>query len=186
MPSMSSIPVLTTERLALRPFQTSDAERVSRLVSEPAVASRISRSGIEYQSPEQWIDQQQVNFEEANYLTLAVVRHADGVLIGCVTQTHYEIDDNAELDYWIGKPYWNQGYAAEACAPMIDYTFDAWNLHRIFACHFVTNPASGRVLEKLGFTREGTLRQHYCANHVYEDLVYWGLLRSEWSDHPPV
>lgn len=176
---MLTLPRLTTERLLLRQFQPSDADTIADLASHPDVVGNISRACIPYHTPAQWIDQQQVNFEEANYLTLAVTLH-DDQFIGCVTLTHYEVDDNAELDYWIGKPYWNRGYATEACAPMIDYTFDLWRLHRVFACHFATNPASGRVLQKLGFTREGALRQHYCADNVYEDLVYWGLLRNEW------
>ncbi|QNN24163.1 GNAT family N-acetyltransferase [Planctomycetales bacterium ZRK34] len=178
---MLTIPVLTSEQLILRPFETADVALVSRYAADPAVADRVSRSAIEYQSPEQWIDQQHVNFEEANYLTLAITQRAGGQLLGCITQTHYEADEHAELDYWIAKPYWNRGYATEAGRLMLDYTFDCWQLRRVFACHFATNPASGRVLEKLGFTREGVLRQHYCADNVFEDLVYWGLLRHEWA-----
>ncbi len=65
------------------------------------------------------------------------------------------------MSYWLGVPYWNQGYGTEAVNAVLAYEFNQWHLHRIYAPHFLNNPASGRVLQKVGMTYEGRMREHY-------------------------
>jgi len=64
----------------------------------------------------------------------------------------------AEMGYWLAEPFWNKGITTQAVRLFTDYVFREFQLHRVFAYCFTTNPASARVLEKAGFTREGTLR----------------------------
>jgi len=66
----------------------------------------------------------------------------------------------AELGYWIGVPYWGKGYATEAARSVVNYGFSTLELHRIFASHVPANPASGRVLTKIGMRHEGRLLGH--------------------------
>jgi RimJ/RimL family protein N-acetyltransferase len=76
-------------------------------------------------------------------------------------------------------PYWGRGYASEAAAALLLHGFEHFPLNRIFAMHFARNPASGRVLQKIGMRHEGTLRQHLKKWGQYVDLECYGLLRSE-------
>jgi ribosomal-protein-alanine N-acetyltransferase len=87
--------------------------------------------------------------------------------------------DRAELGYWIGAPYWGRGYATEASRAVVRWGFEGLGLRRIHASHFPRNPASGRVLEKLGMRHEGTLRQHVKKWDEYLDLESYGLLADE-------
>ncbi|MFH1377867.1 MAG: GNAT family protein, partial [Planctomycetota bacterium] len=90
----------------------------------------------------------------------------------------------AEMGYWVGKPYWNQGYCSEAGAAVIAFAFNTLRLNRVSATCFARNAASARVLEKLGFKNEGRLRQAIMKWGQYEDAFVFGLLKSEWT--PPV
>lgn len=78
----------------------------------------------------------------------------DGQLIGCTGYRAFG-SDHAELGFWLGKPYWEQGYATEAVAALIAHAFDADGFDYLTAGHFSDNPASARVIEKLGFVAQG-------------------------------
>ena len=89
--------------------------------------------------------------------------------------------DHAELGYWIGVPYWGAGYATEGARAVMQFGFETLSLNRIFASHFSRNPASGRVLQKIGMRYEGTLRRHLKKWDEYIDLECYGVLRSEFQ-----
>jgi RimJ/RimL family protein N-acetyltransferase len=105
-----------------------------------------------------------------------------GHLIGTVFVGQHGSPANARgvLGYWIGVPYWNKGFATEAANAVLGYGFTRRGFNRIGADHFAHNPASGRVMEKLGMTREGVLRQ-YCEKWGhYLDVVTYSILHEEW------
>jgi [ribosomal protein S5]-alanine N-acetyltransferase len=79
------------------------------------------------------------------------------------------------------RKHWGRGYATEAAAEVIRYGFEECGLQRIFAGCFLRNPASGRVLEKVGMQREGTLRRHQMKWGEPLDIAFYGLLREEWE-----
>ena len=85
----------------------------------------------------------------------------------------------AEMGYWIAIKFWNRGFATEAARAVLDYSFSDLDLQRIFAHHFKRNPASGKVLEKIGMQKEGVLRSHIKKWGKFEDLVVYGILRSD-------
>jgi RimJ/RimL family protein N-acetyltransferase len=87
---------------------------------------------------------------------------------------------HAEVGYWIGVPFWGNGYCTEAVRELLRYGFDRFKLNRIHSNHFSTNPASGRVLRKLGMKHEGTMRKHICKWGEYLDVELYGLLASEY------
>ena len=93
------------------------------------------------------------------------------------------LDNNGELGYWIGKPYWGRGYCTEAAREMVRYGFEILGLHRIHSNHFGSSPASGRVMQKIGMIREGTRREHYKKWGEYEDRVEYGLLAGSGRRH---
>ena len=89
--------------------------------------------------------------------------------------------NQAELGYWIGKPFWNRGYATEAAIAVIRFGFASLDLDRIASRHFSRNPASGRVMQKAGLRHEGTARQSMIKWGKYEDLQLYAILREDWS-----
>ena len=104
-----------------------------------------------------------------------------GELVGAIGLMVKPEHANAEMGYWVGVPYWNRGYAAEAARALIAFGFEALELERIHAHYFIRNPASGRVMEKAGMTREGLLRHAIRKNGVFEDLAVYAILRDQFE-----
>jgi len=103
----------------------------------------------------------------------------DGEAIGSISVSrcgniHYR---TAELGYYLGEPYWGRGYTTEAVKLVCDYVFGHSDILRIFAEPFSFNVASCRVLEKAGFTCEGTLRSNAFKNGRSEDMKMYALLK---------
>ena len=177
-------PKIETERLILRPFRLSDAQVVQLLAGERDIADTTMSISHPYEDgmAEEWIGGRDSAYKDGKAITFAIVLRDEYSVIGAVG---LEIDrecDAAELGYWVGKPFWSRGYATEAAAALLDYGFDELHLNRIHAAHFARNPSSGRVMEKVGMLYEGTARQAMKKWGKYEDLVSYGVLRSEWSN----
>jgi [ribosomal protein S5]-alanine N-acetyltransferase len=175
-------PTLKTERLALRGFTLKDAPDVQRLAGEWEVARTLLSVPHPYEDgvAEEWISGHRSAFERGEGVNFAAVLRERGELCGSIGLLINSRDANAELGYWIGVPYWGQGYATEAAREVVRYGFEELGLHRIYAAHFGNNPASGRVLRKIGMTYEGTRREHHRKWGDYEDRVEYGLLVCEW------
>ena len=103
-----------------------------------------------------------------NDYTWAVILKETNEPIGCMGyypfgKSNIEIGENdAEVGYWIGKPHWNNGYCTEALQAMIHYCYEKKHFQTLWADFFVDTPASGRVMEKCGFTDTG--KENYCSN----------------------
>lgn len=97
-------------------------------------------------------------------------------------QPNADVYRSGELAYWITPEEWGNGHATEASYLVVDHAFAELGLHRIEASAFESNEASKRVLEKLGFTREGTSRRAAYVDGEWVDVAEFGLLDSEWSD----
>jgi [ribosomal protein S5]-alanine N-acetyltransferase len=179
---MKQHPTLHTQRLILRPFEMADARDVQRLAGDHAIADTTLNIPHPYEDgmAEQWIATHKPQFEAGEQATFAIALQATSELVGAIGLVINRRFDRAELGYWIGRPYWNHDYCTEAGRAVVSYGFTELNLNRIHAYHLSRNPASGRVMEKLGMTREGLLRQHAKKWGKYEDLVEYGLLREDW------
>jgi [ribosomal protein S5]-alanine N-acetyltransferase len=86
-----------------------------------------------------------------------------------------------EIGYWVGLPYWGQGYATEAARALVHFGFSRLGLHRVQARHLSRNPASGRVLQKLGMALEGTQRESVRSWDRFEDVALYAVLAHEWA-----
>jgi ribosomal-protein-alanine N-acetyltransferase len=188
---MGPQPILETERLILRPFKQSDAEKVQELAGDKRIASTTLNIPHPYDDgmAEGWINTHEEKYKNGKGIVYAITSKDDGELIGAISLNKPIDHHAAELGYWIGVPYWNNGYCTEAGKAVLKYAFQEVELNRVYALYLSRNPASGRVLEKLGMVHEGTLRKHVLKWGVYEDLEYVGILRSEWKktgSHDPV
>ncbi|MGZ8803571.1 MAG: GNAT family N-acetyltransferase [Mycobacterium sp.] len=180
-------PTLETSRLVLRPFRNDDAANVRRLAGDWSVAD--TTLNVPHPYPEgaagDWIASHSVALEAGTRMTFAIESRppVHESLVGTVGLLLNRTRDVGEVVYWLGAEFRNRGYCTEAARAVIEYAFTALELHRIHAGHFARNPASGRVLAKLGMLQEGVLRQHVKKWERYEDLVVYGLLRDEWLRH---
>ena len=178
-------PTIHASRILLRPFSLDDAAAVQLLAGEYEIADTTLSIPHPYEDgmAEDWIDGRAEQFQAEMNANFAIVEKVSLQLIGAVSLAVDKDAHKAELGYWIGKPYWNQGYATDAAESIIDYGFKHLRLNRIVARHFVRNPASGRVMQKVGMVYEGTLRKDVIKWGKYEDLHLYSLLRDEWNDH---
>ena len=176
--AMTEQPELQTPRLLLRPFRLTDAADVQRLAGTREVADTTLSVPHPYEPgmAETWIGSHPAQFAAGTVVTYAVTLQDQGRLIGVVSLGVTPRHRRAELSYWIGVPYWNQGYATEAARALIAYGFAALDLNKITASHLTRNPASGRVMQKLGMTYEGTLRHHFLKGNTFEDVAVYGLI----------
>jgi RimJ/RimL family protein N-acetyltransferase len=176
-------PQLRTERLVLRGFTPTDAPRVRELAGERDIASTTLRVPHPYEDgmAEAWIATHPRLLEEGTSLSLAILLAETDEFLGAVGLEINAENERAELGYWIGKPYWGNGYCTEAAWAVMRHAFEELRLNRIVAHHFARNPASGRVMEKLGMKREGCLRRHIKKWGEFEDEVAYGLLREEFA-----
>jgi [ribosomal protein S5]-alanine N-acetyltransferase len=179
-------PNLETTRLLLRPFRTADADDVQRLAGDRDVADTTLKIPHPYEDgmAEKWIANHRDWFDHGQQAVFAVTRKDDGRLLGAIGLRIERDDQRAELGYWIGKPYWGQGFCTEAARAILSFGFEQLGLHRVQACHFTRNRASGRVLQKVGMTQEGRLREHSRKWDAFEDIEVFGLVADERRDAP--
>jgi RimJ/RimL family protein N-acetyltransferase len=139
---------MRSKQLSYRPLKGSDASRVALLAGDWDVARMTSRIPHPYSliDADLWIgsigDDEFVRGVESG-----------GELIGAVG--YIEAESEAEIGYWIGKPYWGHGFATEAARALVEHCFGERKFRRLTCGHFVDNPASARVIAKLGFKRIG-------------------------------
>ena len=158
---------LETSRLRFRPWFDSDAPALYKYASDPDVGPRAGWPP--HQSVEDSLQIIRTLFSGDHMWALELKE--TGEPIGCMGYYAYgesNIDiapDDAELGYWIAKPYWNQGLCTEALQAMIDHCFNVKHFQTLWADFFVDNPASGRVMEKCGFHDTGKI--NWCS-HLYQ------------------
>ena len=171
--------VVETERLLLRPWTESDIPALIPLIGAREVAATTLRipHPYTYEDAEAFLRHSREVNEGGQGVRLAVLLREDATLcggIGLVTEPRHQ---HAELGYWLGVPYWGKGYATEAARAVVDYGFNELKLHRIFASHFPNNPASGRILRKIGMTYEGRLRDHIYKWDEFHDMELYGIVQ---------
>jgi [ribosomal protein S5]-alanine N-acetyltransferase len=181
---VTAVPTLETERLILRAFGMEDAESVQKLAGAREVAEMTLLIPHPYPegAAEAWIASQPEEASRGTGYVFAVIEKASGHLVGAIGLTCSPVHNRAELGYWLGVPYWGKGYCTEAASAVLRFGFETLALNRIYACHFGTNPASGRVMQKAGMRYEGLLRSHHYKWGTYVDSVCYGLTSSDWAE----
>lgn len=122
------------------------------------------------------------HYEAGDLLQLGIERREDARLIGtCTLHQMHKQNRRAELGYVLGSAWWGQGYMHEALVAFVDHAFGALNLHRLEADIDPRNANSAKSLERLGFQREGYLRERWIVAGEVSDSAVYGLLASEWQ-----
>lgn len=183
-----SLSVQDSDRLILRAFIQADAATVQKLAGAFEIADTTAAIPHPYKDgmAESWISNLETIFANEKGVTFAIVAKSgaslpEQALVGAISLMGLEADHQAEVGYWLGKPYWGRGYGTEALKRLVEYAFEDLNLVRLYAHHLTRNPASGRVLEKAGFIHEGSRPSHAKKWGKLEDIEEYGLLRTSVS-----
>ncbi len=170
---------ITTKRLVLRLFQKSDAEAVTRLCNNFNIYNNTLYLPFPYTLEDalSWIEHHLDNFNANKSYEFAITNKESGELYGAIALSNNQRFHNGEIAYWIGEEYWGNGYATEAAQAILQFAFNEKQYHKVYARYFRSNPASGRVIEKLGMKKEGILIDHIKKDKRYEDLVYYGMIK---------
>ena len=175
---------IETERLILRRFEYSDDtamltywvadEKIQSLYSEPVYSTK--------EAVRELLDKYIGSYERNDYYRWAIIEKNSGECIGQIA--YFLVDSKnhfAEIEYCIGSEFQCRGFATEATKAVIRYGFDKINLHKVQICTKTINKPSKRVIEKCGFTYEGTLRDYFYMNGEYVGRLYFSILRNEYQ-----
>ncbi|TDD59502.1 N-acetyltransferase [Kribbella antibiotica] len=176
-------PTLLTDRLRLRPFEDADRGDLFALHSNADVLRYWdSPPWTEPARAERFVAACRAMAAEGTGARLAVERAADGVFLGWCSLTEWNPDfRSASLGYCYNAAAWGNGYATEAARALLGWAYGTLDLNRVQAEADTRNAPSARVLQKLGFLLEGTLREDCIVNGDVSDSWVYGLLRRDWK-----
>ena len=175
------LPRLETPRLVIRRMSMADAEDIYEYGRDPEVSRHVLwdayRSVGEARMYLKYVQRQYRLNEPASW---GIELKATGRLIGTIGFMWWNQEyRSAEVGYSLSRAYWNHGLMTEALRAVIKFGFEEMNLNRIEAQHETTNPASGRVMEKVGMKKEGVLRQRLRNKGKFVDVALYSVLRGE-------
>lgn len=175
---------IMTERLILRKFAYTDDdamirnwvadEKIQSMYSEPVYTTKAAVKGL--------LDKYIGSYAQPDCYRWAIIEQQSGECIGQIA--YFLVDSKnhfAEIEYCIGSAFQCRGYATEATKAVIRYGFERIRLHKVQICTKTVNAASKRVIEKCGFTYEGTLRDYFYMNGEYVGRLYFSMLKSEYE-----
>jgi [ribosomal protein S5]-alanine N-acetyltransferase len=180
---VATIPILEADRLRLRPFAPADAPAVERMAGERRVSEMTLNIPHPYPAglAARWIAGHAPAAAEGRFYAFAVERKDDGALLGAVAITPEARFRRAEIGYWLGLPHWNRGYMTEAARAVVAFGFARLGLVRIQATCYPRNPASAKVMQKVGMVYEGLLRGYVYKDGTQEDIAMYAVLRGDWA-----
>ena len=173
--------ILVDKHVHLSEFQPSDEAACVEYLNEKEIYDRTLRIPYPYTAEafQQWLAILQQSRQQHGEPVHWAIRNQSGGLIGGIGFQDLEIGKchRAEIGYWLAKPYWGRGIMTAVVGRACRHAFEAWGLAKIVAHVFSFNAASGRVLEKCGFQKEGYLHKHHQKDGRYIDACLYGLLR---------
>ena len=178
-----NLTTIQTSRLLLRPLERSDCDDLFSLRSHPEVNRYTGNTPFAtVESAKEMIERDINAMDEGEYVRFALIRDSDSKLIGTCGLFHFDEQcRRAEIGYDLHPDVWGRGYINEALVPLINLGFAEMDLNRIEADVDPLNASSIKTLERLGFKKEGFLRERWIVNGVKADTAFYGLLLSDWK-----
>lgn len=173
---------LRGRRVTLRRLTLADAPAIFGLFRDPAVTRYWSRPPMtQLAQARALIREVRAGYRSGDSLQFGIERDGDRTLVGTCTLFHFNAGSRrAEIGYALGSAWWGQGLMHDALQALLRYAFDDLGLHRLEADIDPRNAASARSLARLGFVKEGHLRERWIVAGVVSDTDLYGLLRGEW------
>ncbi|HVQ37354.1 MAG TPA: GNAT family N-acetyltransferase [Pyrinomonadaceae bacterium] len=178
-----NLPTIEANRIRLRWVSEADIDALYTIFSDPEVMRYWSSPPIaDRDAAAKIVAEIHEGFASRAHLKWGLARLTDDMVIGTVTLYGLNLEHRrAEIGYAMGRAHWGNGYMQEALQALLGFAFDVLHLHRIEADVDPRNAASIRSLEKLGFQREGYLRERWQVGGEIQDALFYGLLRSDWE-----
>jgi ribosomal-protein-alanine N-acetyltransferase len=176
--------ILPTKRLRLRFLYEADLPALYAMYSHPEVMRYWSfPAWTDIAQAQQMLRNTQTGYQSGSELKLGIERKADQVLVGMCSLFEFLMPSRrAEIGYALGRPYWGSGYMYEALQALLGYAFNSMHLNRLEADIDPRNLPSAKTLERLGFKKEGHLRERWIVQDEITDTWLYGLLRREWLE----
>ena len=176
------LPTIEAERICLRCIEESDLEQLYAIYSDPKVMRYWSTPPLEsIDKARTLLKEIQAGNQERTMLKWGVALKSTDILIATVTLFNLErTQGRAEIGYAQARAYWGQGYIHEALQSLLTYAFEEMKLRRLEADVDPRNGASIKTLERLGFQKEGFLRERWHVAGEIQDALFYGLLEREW------
>ncbi len=186
-PILKPLPTLETERLILRELRLDDAEDMFAYAKDAEIAAfGLWLPQVTLQENIDDLRETLEGYAAGTALDWAVEHRADRKMIGRINLGGYHPRDRrADLGHAYNRDYWGKGYATEAARTVVAFAFDTFELNRVGAAVLPDNMGSIRVLEKLGFQKEGVRRHYTTLRGQPEDLWSYSVLAREWREHKP-
>lgn len=177
------LPTIETDRLVLRPLNQKDAKDLFVIFSDPVVMKYWNTPPwTSLDDARDFINSSVDAMSRQESITLGIVVKATGEMIGkCMLFSYVRESKRAEIGFAIGPSYWGRGFVSEAGQALLEYGFDKLGLRRVEADIDPNNVSSGKTLERLGFIREGVLRQRWEVNGVVSDSALYGVLAEDFQ-----
>ncbi|MCW6159539.1 MAG: GNAT family N-acetyltransferase [Candidatus Micrarchaeales archaeon] len=172
-------------RLYLKSPEQQDADAIAELANNYNVSKELHNTFPHpYTRADaiSFIDFAAASLADGTGLHLAIRIKGEGEVIGMVGLRIFSRNRSAEIGYWLGEKYWSRGYGKEAIRLMLAYGFEKLKLNRIYAGVFSHNERSMHILEKLGFCREGVLREEELKDGKFVNTVYLSILKREYKE----
>ena len=177
--------MIETKRLTLRPFNRDDLDIIAKLYSDEEIMAYMPIPVLDNETAQKllnrfvagWKDVPQINYE------MAVVCKQTNEKIGRAEITRHYSEESAMIGWMLIKSAWGKGLATEAAKAVIRCAFDVWNLELLSIYRYPENVRSGRVIEKCGFTYEGTLKRAFVQyDGTVRDHVCSSMTREEYYE----
>jgi [ribosomal protein S5]-alanine N-acetyltransferase len=176
------LPTLSAPRVVLRWLTADDVDALFSIFSNPEVMRYWSTLPMTDRSEaRKLLEHVHESFRRGTLFQWGIARRSDDLVVGTCTLFHHNADNRrAEIGYALGREHWGQGYMSEALGALLAFCFGELDLHRLEADIDPRNASSIRSLERLGFQREGCLRERWLVGGGTQDSLFFGLLRREW------
>lgn len=177
------LPTIDTQRLRLRWLTPADVPALMSIFGDPAVCRFLLRPPLRDLSAAADLQEEIARlFAERSLFQWGLAERESDVVVGTCTLAWVSAEHaRAELGFVLAQEKWGRGYMGEALPALIEFAFDTLALHRLEADADPRNARSIKLLERLGFQREGYQRERYNVNGELQDAVLFGLLRPEWA-----
>jgi RimJ/RimL family protein N-acetyltransferase len=178
-----NLPTIDANRVCLRLITEEDVDALYRIFSNKEVMRYWSTPPLEDRDAAvKLLNEIHEGFRRQAMMKWGIARRTDDALIGTTTLFNLDFDHRrAEMGYGLDRAHWGNGYMQEALRALLGFAFEVLDLHRIEADVDPRNAASIRTLERLGFQREGFLRERWQVNGEIQDAFFYGLLKPDWT-----
>ena len=178
---INTYPKLETERLFLTRVYADDIPQIVTYAGDAKIAETTLNLPHPYEEKDAvfWINLANQGYINQNNYIFAIRLKPDQFMGGCGLRIE-ERFERAEIGYWIGTPFWNQGYVTEAVSALIQYGFEELDLNKIYSTHIASNLSSGRVMQKNHMIKEAEMLDHIKKEGTYHTLIQYRLTRDEY------